>query len=110
MGLKGEYNILDGIIAGSTCDGARRLYDHWCRYIKTPFSQILSVPRKFNDSALELYYSEVRDLRSNLEKHLGTTVTDEALLNAIETYNHSRELLWKLYEIRKRPHPPYHRI
>src|SRR5512143_1355052 len=41
MGLKGEYKALDGIIAGSTCDGARRLFDHWRRYIRTPFSQIL---------------------------------------------------------------------
>ncbi len=106
MGLRGKYHLLDGIVAGSTCDGARRLYDHWCRYIKTPFSQILSVPRKYNESTMELYYQEVLDLKRNLENYLGITITDEALLNSINIYNKSRELLTRLYEFRKRPEPP----
>jgi bcr-type benzoyl-CoA reductase subunit C len=106
MGLKGEYELLDGIIAGSTCDGARRLYDHWRRYLKTPFGQIISVPRKFNESALELYYSEVQDLQKNLEQFLGTTLRDEKLAAAAKTYNHSRDLLWRLYDLRKKPQPP----
>ncbi len=106
MGIKGKYDCLDGIVAGSTCDGARRLYDHWCRYIKTPFSQILSVPRKNTESALELYYQEVADLKKNLESYLGVTITDEALENSINVYNRSRILLKQLYELRRHPEPP----
>ncbi|MBN1189600.1 MAG: 2-hydroxyacyl-CoA dehydratase [Dehalococcoidales bacterium] len=106
MGLKGEYSDLDGIIAGSTCDGARRLFDHWRRYVKPSFSQILSVPRKSGDSALEHYYSEVKDLKDGLEKYLGVEITDGALSKAVDVYNYSRELLWKLYELRRRPNPP----
>jgi benzoyl-CoA reductase/2-hydroxyglutaryl-CoA dehydratase subunit BcrC/BadD/HgdB len=29
MGIRGEYDFLDGVAAGSTCDGARRLFDLW---------------------------------------------------------------------------------
>jgi bcr-type benzoyl-CoA reductase subunit C len=106
MGFRGMYHLLDGVVAGSTCDGARRLYDHWCRYIKTPFSQILSVPRKYNQSTMELYYQEVLDLKKNLESYLETVITNEALFRSINIYNKSRELLRRLYELRKRPEPP----
>lgn len=106
MGLKGQYQFLDGIIAGSTCDGARRLYDHWCRYVKIPFSRILSVPRKYNEATLDLYYQEILELKQNLEDYLGVKITDKALLDSIKVFNRTRELLRKLYELRKRPEPP----
>ena len=106
MALKGEYKNLDGIIAGSTCDGARRLFDHWRRYVKPPFAQIISVPRKCNAATLELFYSEILDLKTNLEKFLGVSITDDALLEAIDVYNRSREILTGFYELRKRDEPP----
>jgi len=106
MGLRGEYGYLDGVIGGSTCDGARRLFDHWFHYLRAPFMQILSVPRKFNDSTMELYYQEVLGLKENLENFLGKNITDEALLESIRVFNRSRDLLRNLYEFRKRPEPP----
>jgi benzoyl-CoA reductase/2-hydroxyglutaryl-CoA dehydratase subunit BcrC/BadD/HgdB len=106
MGLKGEYKSLNGIIAGSTCDGARRLFDHWCRYIGTPFAHILSVPRKYSESTLELFYQEVLTLKTRLEQYLGVNITDEALLHSISVYNGFRESMAKLYELRKREEPP----
>jgi bcr-type benzoyl-CoA reductase subunit C len=106
MGFRGKYHLLDGIVAGSTCDGARRLFDHWGRYIKTPFSQILSVPRKYNESTLELYYQEILDLKKNLENYLETTIAEKDILQSINIYNKSRELLNRLYKLRMKPEPP----
>jgi bzd-type benzoyl-CoA reductase N subunit len=106
MGLRGKYHYLDGVVAGSTCDGARRLFDHWCRYVKTPFSRIISVPRKYNEETLELYYQEILELKKGLEDYLNVEVRDEALLSSIELYNRSRDLLRKLYALRKRDEPP----
>ena len=54
-GLRGDYSFLDGVVGGSTCDGARRLFDVWRRYIDTPFYQVLTVPRKTTDDAQALY-------------------------------------------------------
>jgi benzoyl-CoA reductase/2-hydroxyglutaryl-CoA dehydratase subunit BcrC/BadD/HgdB len=106
MALRGDYKTLDGIIAGSTCDGARRLFDHWRHFVPVSFSQIISVPRKYSAPTLDLYYSELTDLKTNLEKHLNVNITDELLTDAIAVYNRSREILTGLYDLRKQDNPP----
>lgn len=106
MGLRGEYDCLDGVVAGSTCDGARRLFDLWVHYIEIPFHHILTVPRKYTERAHALYYEQVTSFKQHLESHLGIDITDAALLKSIQVYNESRELLRKLYELRKLERPP----
>ncbi len=105
-GLRGDYSFLDGVVGGSTCDGARRLFDAWRRYINTPFYQILTVPRKTTDEAQALYLDQVISFKQNLEEFLGLQITEKALLQAIEVCNETRDLLKKLYELRKRTEPP----
>jgi len=105
MGLRGEYDYLDGVVAGSTCDGARRLFDLWLHYIKTPFHHILTVPRKYTERAHGLYYEQVGMFKQHLEQYLNIKITDAALLQSIEVYNESRDLLKKLYELRKLDKP-----
>jgi benzoyl-CoA reductase subunit C len=106
MGLRGEYKFLDGMVAGSTCDGARRLYDLWQHYIKTPFHHILTVPRKYTEKAHALYYQQVEQFKERLEEFTGRQITDEKLRHSIDVYNTSRALLKQLYELRKADTPP----
>lgn len=106
MGIRGEYDFLDGLVAGSTCDGARRLFDLWHYYIKTPFIHILTVPRKYTQRAHDLYHSQVIQFKHNLEKFLGIQIADEALYRSIEVYNETRALLKSLYDLRKLSSPP----
>jgi benzoyl-CoA reductase subunit C len=106
MAAKGGYSYLDGLIAGSTCDGARRLFDVWSAYIDTPFKHMLTVPRKYDEDAYLLYYKQSVAFKEKLEKFMGSRITDEALLNSINVFNESRSLLKKLYELRKLDNPP----
>ena len=106
LGLTGEYDYLDGMVAGSTCDGARRLFDLWQYYIKVPFHHILTVPRKYTERAHALYYEQVVKFKEHLQQYLHSKITDESLLGSISIYNESRELLKKLYELRKLDKPP----
>jgi len=106
MGIRGEYDFLDGVVGGSTCDGARRLFDLWHYYLKPPFYHVLTVPRKYTESAHDLYYHQVTQFKQHLEKFLGTEITDEALYRSIQLYNESRTLLKNLYELRKLDAPP----
>ncbi len=106
LGLRGEYDYLDGVVGGSTCDGARRLFDLWRHYIGTPFYHVLTVPRKYTEKAHELYYREVMQFKEHLEEYLGFEITDEALYKSIALYNEWRRLLRELYGLRKLDKPP----
>ncbi len=106
LGLRGEYDFLDGVVGGSTCDGARRLFDLWRSYIGTPFHHVLSIPRKYTEKAHSLYYYEVNQFTQHLEEFLGKEITDEALLESINLYNETRQLLKQLYDFRKLDRPP----
>ncbi len=106
MGISGEYDYLDGVVAGSTCDGARRLFDLWRHYIDIPYSHILTVPRKFTSRAHSLYYDQVKLFKSSLEQYLETHIDDAKLLNSIQVYNEARGKLKKLYELRKADKTP----
>jgi bzd-type benzoyl-CoA reductase N subunit len=106
LGLKGEYDFLDGVAGGSTCDGARRLFDLWRNYIDTPFYHVLTVPRKYTQSAHDLYYKQVLQFKVHLEEFLGIQITDESLYRSIGIYNESRALLRRLYDLRKQDTPP----
>jgi benzoyl-CoA reductase/2-hydroxyglutaryl-CoA dehydratase subunit BcrC/BadD/HgdB len=106
MGLRGEYDYLDGLVAGSTCDGARRLFDLWVHYVGVPFYHILTVPRKFTERAHGLYLEQVTALKQHLEDYVGAEITDDSLLRSIDVYNESRQLLKRLYELRRLDRPP----
>ena len=106
LGLEGQYDFLDGAVGGSTCDGARRLFDVWRQYIGTPFHHVLTVPRKYTERAHQLYYQEVLKFKGHLEEHLGFTISEEAITESVHLYNRSRQLLKQLYELRKRHRPP----
>jgi len=106
LGLKGEYDYLDGVIGGSTCDGARRLFDLWRHYIDTPFYHVLTVPRKYTQPAHDLYNSQVAQFKTHLEEFLNIQITDESLYQSTGVYNEARALLKRLYELRKFDNPP----
>ncbi len=106
LGLQGGYEFLDGVVGGSTCDGARRLFDLWRSYIGTPFHHVLTVPRKYTEKAHDLYFYEVQQFTNHLEEYLGFKIPDEALLKSINLYNETRRLLEQLYDFRKRDNPP----
>lgn len=105
LGLRKEYDFLDGVVGGSTCDGARRLFDLWRYYLKPPFFQVLTVPRKTTESAQELYLSQVEDFKARLEEFSGVKITDAALLQAVRVMNESRSLLKELYTLRALTQP-----
>lgn len=106
LALDGGYNFLDGLVTGETCDGARRLHDVWKHYLSPSFEFVFGVPRKFTERAYRLYGQDLLEFKERLEAFAGAEITDEALRHAIEVYNHTRDLLQRLYELRKRPAPP----
>lgn len=106
MALLGKYDFLEGVICISSCDHLRRVYDNWKRYVKTPFLEMLSLPRKTDELQVGWYRDELTNLRKSLEKHFGVKITDERLKEAIKLHNGTRRLQRKLYDLRKKENPP----
>jgi len=106
MGLRGDYDFIDGAVWINTCDHVRRIYDNWKRYVNTPFVDIMSLPQKTGELQVEWYREELVNLKEALEKHFGVEITEERLWEAIRLHNETRRLQRQLYELRKRGEPP----
>ncbi len=106
MGLQGECDFLEGVVWLNNCDHVRRIYDNWIRKVNTPLTHMMSLPKMTTEVQVEWFREELTILKEALEKHLGITVTDEKLREAIKLHNETRRLLRQLYELRKKDNPP----
>lgn len=107
--LEGPYKDLDGFVTSDGCMQSSRVYDN-AAYInereKTgKYVHQIDVPRKVNPRAYPFYKEELTMLISDLEKLSGNKMTDEKLKAAIAKYNEARELVAKVYELRKEKDP-----
>ncbi|MCC7431224.1 2-hydroxyacyl-CoA dehydratase [bacterium] len=82
------------------CDAARNLGAIWGRNF--PYKcQILYLPQNPNSEYSTIYLSnEYERLKRDLEKISGKEISNEAILNSIQVYNKSRELMRELYKIK----------
>jgi len=105
--LNGVYDYLDAVAIPHTCDVITKMYDLWAYRMPTPeFVHYFWLPHKvFTKDAVTVMLGEVKRLRSSLASHLGAEISDDALKEAIAVYNRSRNLLRKVYELR-RSSPP----
>lgn len=106
LAIEGKFDFLDGLVTAETCDGCRRLHDVWLRYKKIPFMEIFNIPHKFTEQSHQMYRADIEDWQARLAAFRGAEIGDDELRHAIQVYNRGRELLQKLYELRKRKYPP----
>lgn len=106
MGLRSDFDFLNGAIWLNSCDHVRRIYDNWTRKIDTPFTHIISLPRKTGEEQVIWLRDEFASLREAVEVNFGVPITDERLWEAIRLHNETRRLQRKLYDLRKGESPP----
>jgi len=104
--LAGKLDFLDGLIVPNSCDNVRRIYDHWIRQMKTPFVEMVSLPRKAGEAQVVWFRDELTKLKGRMEEHFGVEITDERLREAIRLHNETRRLQRRLYDLRKSMNPP----
>lgn len=100
--LEGELDFLDGTAFVHTCDTMQRLSDIW--RLNTGYAVHLDtvLPVRFEgEAALRYMYDELVDFRRKLADFIGGPIEDEALKASIEVYNRNRELLARLYSLRR---------
>lgn len=104
--IKGKYDFLDGMVLPHQCDSIDRTSDIWAYNLQLPYFHFLNVPHMTGDPSFEFLKEILHIFISTLERFTGTKITDESLSRAIRAHNENRELIRKLYGLRK-TNPPF---
>ena len=100
--LKGKWDCLDGLVTQDTCHTMRPLFDiieanHPFRYLRRVFMPV-AVAKK---QAKPFLLGELERFRSSLGKFVGKEIDDESLQRSISIYNENRDLMTRLYDLRR---------
>ena len=107
--LEGPYKDLDGLVTSDGCMQSSRVYDN-AAYINKhdntgKYVRQIGAPRKISPRSYPFYRAELQSLIEELEALSGSKVTDAKLKEAVKKYNEARELIAKIYELRKEKDP-----
>lgn len=105
MALSHYLDDLDGLLCPSICDVIRNLSGMWKLLFPDRLCRYLDFPQNFTPEVGGAYYRrEMEELLADLERLSGRKVSEGELNRCIELYNHNRELVEQLYDLRaKRP-------
>jgi len=104
--LDGKWDFLDGVVTSVTNEGSRRMHDNWLAYKQRPYMDAIYLPLKQTEHAVDMYLADLEDWRNRISEFRGARIVDRDLRRSIEVYNRGRELLQKLYQLRKGDRPP----
>ncbi|UCG69868.1 MAG: 2-hydroxyacyl-CoA dehydratase [Thermoplasmata archaeon] len=101
--MKNMLDDLKLVVVPTTCDGKKKAAEILSEKKTT---LIMEVPHTIlTPQARELWFKELRNLKKNLERHLGKKITKKDLRQAMVKTNMKREMLIDLYNLRKK-NPP----
>ena len=107
QGLKGRFDYLDGITIAQSCLHIRQAFTSWQKHVPVDYSYYLPMPHHVQSPrATPFLTKELEVFRQSLEQWLGKKIEDQAIEEAIEVYNRNRDLMWKVFELRKGDSPP----
>ena len=99
LGIRGEYEFLDGAVFINGCDHLNRYYDNWAAQKNAPaLMHMLPVPHVLDPDGRLWYKEEVIGLQEAIGGKLQKNVSPEKLDEARTVYNQSRKLLKQLYD------------
>lgn len=98
-----HFSVIDMIVAENTCDSKKKMYELLGDYIPT---YVLDLPqRPDNPEAVKYFLGELNRFKEVMEQLTGNKVTDEQLKKEIKSHNETRQLLHRLYDLRKTDPP-----
>ena len=103
--LKGSLEFCDGLTIPHTCDSVRKTFDIWSYTLNFPYSHLLNVPHKSDESSAHFFKAELNVFRKSLEQFIGREISDESISEAVQLHNQNRTLIRELYELRKESPP-----
>ena len=102
--LEQAINGLDadikGVITTHGCDCTNREFDIWLEFVNLEFLFFLNAPLKRNETALNFYIQDIKELISQLEDKFNISITSEKISGAIKLLNKIRILLREISSFR----------
>lgn len=98
------FYFCDFVIAETTCDGKKKMYELMDAVKPVHLVQIPQRPDRPEDGAL--LRAEFAKVRARMEEATGRPVTDEAIAASIALRNRERRALTAFWELSLRPDPP----
>lgn len=96
--------MADMIVAETTCDGKKKMYELLAQSRKM---HVLELTQKPDDGdAMAHWVSELKKLKGELERYYGVEISDEKIRRAIGVMNRERALRRRLAELMKEENPP----
>jgi benzoyl-CoA reductase subunit C len=105
IGLKGQYDFLDGVVFAHVCDVTCMIPGIWRQTIPTKYTHFIDTPHTLHPSSQAYFRTLLDDFRITLEDYTGGNLTTERLKKAIQLHNNQRALVRELYDMKK-PDPP----
>lgn len=97
------FYFSDVVVGETTCDGKKKMYEYMAD-MKKVF--LMELPNTQNEAAFKLWKSEIIRFKEYLEKEFDTTITEDAIREAIRVENRARLALKKLYAVMKHDPAP----
>ncbi len=91
-GLSGDVAAAEGIVFANCCDGMRKLYDIWEKYVSHMHAFLLEVPKKNDPLSTEFFASELRRLSTRIQERTNASrkIEPEEMEAAIRSFNEKR--------------------
>lgn len=99
--LKGSYDYLDGIIIPNVCNVIKASYGFSKYLLKLSYVRFVDIPQRISPDGVEFFAKNLNDFKKSLEDFSGKPISNEALRHSIDVYNENRNMLDKLYNLRK---------
>lgn len=89
------FYFSDLVVGETTCDGKKKMYEYLGEYKPVHVMQLPNT--QIGDDAFTLWKNEIKRLKTLLEEQFNTTITDEAIKEAIVLKNRERKALKRFY-------------
>jgi benzoyl-CoA reductase/2-hydroxyglutaryl-CoA dehydratase subunit BcrC/BadD/HgdB len=99
--LDGGVKQFSGAVFARSCDGMRRMYDAWKKYVDDNFVYMLEAPKNTDDTAVKYFAAQLKDFAQSLGEASGKEVTAASLQKAIKATAKMRRSMQYLFTLQQ---------
>ena len=108
LGLKGDYDFLDGVVSINGCDHLRGMVENWNYARKFKFHHYLKAPHLISPESMDFFAEDIKICKRAIEEHFDLTISDDQLWEKISLQQRIREKFHTIYQMRFQEAPAFY--